>query len=126
MAANAELSESDPAPDTARTVAQYETITGGQDTGCVEADVLSLWRTTGLFPVRHTETADVLTNKIAAYAPVDPHSVLAVHRAIWMTGTAYIGVQLPQSAMEQFQAGRPWTVVPGSPILGGHCILPVG
>jgi hypothetical protein len=57
---------------------------------------------------------------------VTPSSVLAVHRAIAFYGAAFIGVQLPQSAMDQFNAGQPWTVEPGSPILGGHCILPVG
>lgn len=94
----------------------YDPATGQNDTGCVEAEVLQLWRTSGLFGGQ----------KIEAFAPVEPHSVLAVHRAIAFYGASYIGVQLPQSAEEQFQAGKPWTVVPDSPIVGGHCIVPVG
>ncbi len=105
----------EPTFNTAQVEQQYWEITGGVDTGCVEADVLRLWRTRGLFG----------GHKIAAFAPVEANNILAVHRAIAFYGTAYIGVQLPESAQAQFRAGEPWTVMDDSPILGGHCIVPV-
>jgi hypothetical protein len=116
VAANAQVAMSDPVPADTEVIDQYYAITGGQDTGCVEADVLKLWHTKGLFG----------GNKIAGYAPVNPRDVTAIKQAIAFYGAAYIGVALPQSAQQQFGAGQPWTVVPGSPILGGHCIVLVG
>lgn len=94
---------------------QYFEITGGPDSGCVEAEVLQLWHTKGLFNGQ----------KCGPFAPVPPRNVVAVHRAIAFYGAAYIGVALPESAQQQFAAGRPWEVVPGSPVEGGHCIVPV-
>lgn len=117
LAADAEVGEHDPAPDTPQAKAQYFAITGGQDTGCVEADVLKLWYRAGLFSP---------ANRVAGYAPVDPRDVTAVHQAIDLYGAAYIGVQLPESAQQQFADGEPWTVDPDSPIEGGHCIVLVG
>src|SRR5208283_2701894 len=46
--------------------------------------------------------------------------------AVYLLYGAYIGIQVPQSAMDQFNAGQPWTIVLGSPIEGGHCIYIVG
>ena len=93
----------------------YDPATGQNDTGCNENAVLELWRTKGLFT----------GHRIAAHAPVPINDVLAVHRAIAFYGGCYIGIACPQSAQQQFQDGKPWTVVPGSPIAGGHCIVPV-
>ena len=93
----------------------YDPATGQNDTGCNENAVLELWRTQGLFT----------GHRIAAHAPVPINDVLAVHRAIAFYGGCYIGIACPQSAQQQFQDGKPWTVVPGSPIVGGHCIVPV-
>ena len=93
----------------------YDPATGANDTGCNENAVLELWRTSGLFN----------GHRIAAHAPVPINDILAVHRAIALYGGACIGIACPQSAQQQFQDGKPWTVVPGSPIVGGHCIVPV-
>ena len=41
-------------------------------------------------------------------------------------GGAYLGIQCPASAQQQFAAGQPWSYVPDSPIEGGHCIVAVG
>lgn len=116
VAANTEVGESDPIPSDPEIQSQYFAITGGADEGCVEADVLQLWHQSGLFG----------DNRIAGYAPVNPADLVGLHQAIAFYGSAYIGVALPQSAMDQFQAGQDWTVVPGSPIEGGHCIVLVG
>ncbi|HEX7355257.1 MAG TPA: hypothetical protein VF288_10545 [Mycobacteriales bacterium] len=113
---DSEVSEHDPVPNADDVIDQYLRITGGQDTGCVEADVLSLWHRSGLFGGA----------PIAGYAPVDPRDIIAVHQAIAFYGGAYLGVTLPESAEEQFADGARWTVEPGSPVLGGHCVVAVG
>ena len=116
VAANADVDASDVVPTDDEIKTQYFALTGGQDSGCVEADVLKAWYTTGLFGG---------TNKIAGYVPCDK-TLKEMHCSIAMYGASYVGVQLPESAQEQFGNGQPWTVVPGSPIEGGHCIIFVG
>jgi hypothetical protein len=115
MAWNAEVNKADHVPTDAEISSTYFALTGGADSGCVEADVLQTWQRDGLFG-----------NRIAGYAPVRPGDVEGLHQAIAFYGAAYLGVALPASAQQQFANGAPWTVVPGSPIEGGHCVLAVG
>ncbi len=112
---DAEVKEADPVPTVGAVVSEYFRLSGGQDTGLNEASVLQTWRSGGLFG-----------RKIAAYAPVDHHRLLAIHQAVAFYGGCYLGIQCPQSAQEQFAAGEPWTVVDDSPIEGGHCIVALG
>lgn len=112
---NAEVHEADAVPSVTDVVDTYFELTTGEDSGLVEHTVLQEWYSTGLWG-----------NRIAGYAPVDPKDLTALHQAIAFYGAAYVGVQLPQSAQTQFGAGQPWAVEPGSPILGGHCIVFVG
>ena len=122
LATSAEVSGHELAPTDSEIEQQYFEITGGEDSGCVEAEVLKLWHTQGLFAV-DSPTQCSAPDKIAGYAPVNPKDVTAVHQAVAFYGACYIGVALPESAQQQFGAGQPWTVVPGSPIEGGHCIV---
>ena len=112
---NAELAQRDAVPTDAEIETEYFELTGGADAGCVEADVLAQWHRHGLFG-----------HRIAGYAPIETHDHVGLHQAIAFYGAAYLGVALPASAQEQFAAGHAWTVVPNSPIEGGHCILAVG
>lgn len=119
---NSEVEEEIPVPDSDEVVAEYFTLEYGspvpdpsEDNGLSEADVLASWHTEGLFG-----------SKIAAYAPVYYKDIIAVHQAIALYGGALFGIQVPQSAQEQFEAGQPWTYEPDSPILGGHAIAPLG
>lgn len=45
--------------------------------------------------------------------------------AMELFGGLSSGMECPKSALEQFQEGKPWTVVPGSEIAGGHAIWKV-
>ncbi len=112
---NSDLGEPDPRPDDAQMEATYLTMTGGQDTGLNEQNVLTTWQREGLFG-----------NKIAAFAPFNPQSITTMHQVVAFYRGAYLGIQCPQSAQQQFAEGKPWTYVPGSPIEGGHCIVAVG
>jgi hypothetical protein len=124
-AENALLRTKDARPDLTDLEAQYHELSP-DDTGCVLATVLQTWRTSGLFAM----PAGV--NKISQYAPFDQRSRSELHQVIAFTGTAYLGIACPQSAQQQFakqlRTGDlvPWTVVEGSPMAGGHCIVAVG
>lgn len=43
--------------------------------------------------------------------------------ALELFGCLYEGMECPESALAQFQEGKVWTPVAGSPIAGGHCII---
>jgi hypothetical protein len=110
-----EVTEDDLVPSSDEVVKEYFSLTGGQDSGLNEANVLQTWHRSGLFG-----------HKIEAYAPVSPSNLVEIQQTIAYYGGAYFGIQCPQSAQEQFQNGQPWTYVPGSPIEGGHCIDGLG
>jgi len=79
------------------------------DNGTVIADALDYWLKVG-----------IAGHKILAYAQVqDPTKIFAAMRVF---GGMMIGVNFPQSAMDQFNAGKPWSVVRKSPIIGGHAV----
>ena len=82
------------------------------DNGAVEQDVLAYVQKHGIG--RH---------KILAYAQVDHTNPDEMKTALNLFGSVYLGAQMPQSAMDQTNAGEPWTPVPGSPIEGGHCFV---
>lgn len=93
-------------------VSGYNPETGDNDNGAVVQDVLEYWRTHG-----------IAGHKIRAYAELSGiDNFHAVRTALDLFGTVYLGVQVPQSAMEQFDNGEPWSVVSGSPIEGGHAV----
>lgn len=112
---NAEVSEHDAVPADQAVVDAYLAYTGGEDVGANISQVLRMWQRKGLFG-----------QKIAAFAPVNEKSIADLHMAIAFYGNCKIGIQCPESAQEQFGEGKPWTVVPGSPIEGGHDIELVG
>jgi len=112
---NADLDEQDPRPADGEIQATYFSLTGGQDTGLNEQQVLQTWQSTGLFG-----------NKIAAFAPFSTSNIVEMHQAVAFYRGAYLGIQCPQSAQQQFSEGKPWTYVPGSPVEGGHAICAVG
>lgn len=90
------------------------------DQGSNVRDVARFRRSTGMIDAlghRH---------KIAAFVAVNPGVSAHVRAATYLFETLGIGFQVPSSAMDQFQAGQPWTVVHGSPIEGGHYVCGVG
>lgn len=102
-------------------LAEYTRITGfnpndpSTDQGTMIQDGLDDLRKNGLS-----------FHMIAAFAQLDVKNMEDVKLAVAEFGAVSIGFKFPQSAMDQFNAGQPWTVVSGSPIEGGHCVLVVG
>ncbi len=103
-------------PSTDAVVRAYFRATGGQDSGLVEANVLREWATSGLWGSR-----------IGGYVPAQAQNVEQLRRAMAAYGAVYLGVNLPEEAERQFEAGEPWTIdgKPTQPI-GGHAVPAVG
>ncbi|MFI0900553.1 hypothetical protein [Streptomyces sp. NPDC020983] len=105
-------------PTTEHVVGMYSAITGynpkrpSSDTGAYCQDVLGYWRKTGLEG-----------HKIVAYAALDPSNLTEIKQAIATFGTVYVGLNFPDTAMDQFDAGEPWDVVRGARVEGGHCVI---
>ena len=68
-------------------------------------------------------------HKIDAYVLVDPKNITRVNAALYLFGGLYGGIALSNTAMEQIDQGKPWTVsdtslrgdaAPWS--AGGHCV----
>jgi hypothetical protein len=94
----------------------YDPVTGMNDNGAVELDVLNYWRKTG-----------IASRMIEGYASIDPPNTAQVCQAIYLFGGVYIGFEVPQSAMDQFDAGQAWDVVANDGgIQGGHAVPVMG
>jgi hypothetical protein len=92
----------------------YDPATGANDTGLVVQDVLNDWVKNGIGG-----------HKALAFAQVDLSNAAEVKAAIAIFGWVYLGINFPASAMDQFNAGKPWDVVKGARIEGGHAV-PLG
>jgi hypothetical protein len=115
-------------PDSA-TLLSYEKVGGyvpgdpSTDQGALIPDALAYLKATGM--VGHT---------IANYGSIDASQVAKIKTAIAEFGAVDFGVNLPNSAQAQFQAGLDagtmpvWDYDPSADntIEGGHCILGVG
>lgn len=63
---------------------------------------------------------------IGAYLKLQPKNWNQLMEASFIFGIAGIGFEFPDSAMDQFNEGQPWTVVQGAQIEGGHYVPVVG
>lgn len=89
--------------------------TNPTDTGTDLDTMLKFWRRTGMVDAngkRHT---------IAAYVEMEPQNLDQLWVATFLFQGATLGWNLPNSAMEQTQAGQPWDVTSDQSIAGGHC-----
>jgi hypothetical protein len=96
----------------------YNPVTGANDNGAQEIDVLNYWRQTG-----------IANDKIGAYVALEPSNHTHVMDAVYMFEGCYIGLALPTSAQAQTQNHQPWSVPPGGPTgdgkpgsWGGHAV----
>lgn len=99
-------------------LAAYSAITGfnpadpSTDQGTDPLDALKYWRSHG-----------IAGHKIGAFVEVDVSKPNEVKWAVELFGGLYSAIDFPSSAMDEFNAGKPWTVVPGATIEGGHMVL---
>ena len=96
----------------------YNPVTGSNDNGAVEVDVLNYWRQSG-----------IAGHLIGAYMALEPSNHSHIMDSVYIFGGCYIGMQLPISAQAQTQNHQPWSVPPGGAIgdgkpgsWGGHAV----
>lgn len=92
-----------------RAAAQYRRKTGIEDSGYLTPKEPE--------PSRH---------RIGAYLWLERGDVDQFWAALHTFSVAGIGYELPESAEQQFSEGKPWDVVRGSPIAGGHYVPAIG
>jgi hypothetical protein len=88
------------------------------DQGTDMATAAGYWRKTGIL-----DAAGSL-HKSEAFGVVNAWDDIL--KCIYAFGAVSLGVQLPQSAVTQFNNRMPWTYKKGSQPLGGHCITGCG
>jgi len=86
------------------------------DKGTNTRVALSYRRKTGLIDARGKR------HKIGAYVSLELGNMSQLLEALYLFGMVGIGIQFPDSAMDQFNAGKPWSVVPGPKPNEGHYI----
>ncbi len=107
-------------------LSDYSKVTGfnpsdpSSDKGTDMSVAASYRRKTGIVD------ADGKRHKVAAYLALGVGNLDDVKLACYLFGAVGIGVKFPASAMDQFNKGQPWSVVPGSKIEGGHYVPLVG
>jgi hypothetical protein len=98
-------------------VSGYDPATGDNDNGAQMQDVLAYMRSAGL--PDNQGSAHPVISYAALGAPSD---VTLLSECLKTFGTVYLGIACPRSALDQFDAGEPWTVQAGSPVEGGHAV----
>ena len=98
-------------------VSGYDPATGANDNGAQLADVCRYMVKTGA-----VDKAGKV-HKLAAWAEIGDYSNLRLlKRTLNAFGANYLAIQVPSSAMQQFNAGQPWRYVGDQNIEGGHAI----
>lgn len=98
-------------------IAGYDPTTGANDNGADMRNVLNYCYTTGV------TDADGNVHKIGGFCALQAGDWTQMLEALEVFDVVSIGIEFPQSAMDQFNAGQPWTYVASSPIEGGHDIM---
>jgi hypothetical protein len=86
------------------------------DKGSEVREVLSYRRKTGVVDAAGKR------HKIGAFVKLEPKNLTHIYQAMYLFETVGIGIKFPGTAMEQFHEGKPWSVVSGAQIEGGHYV----
>jgi hypothetical protein len=90
----------------------YMHLTGGVDSGLKELDVLNYW-----------QSNLVGGDKILAFTSIDEKNHTHVQQSIQLFGGVYLGFQVQQNCIQEFNARKPWT--PGPLTQDGHAVFAV-
>lgn len=104
-------------------LATYVEVSGGTADGAEMLQVLRFWRRSG-----------ISNRKLNAYVALDPHNGRNLRSTVFLFGAAYIGLDLPDFAVQQASSReRAWTVSPAGATgenaprgANGHCVAVVG
>lgn len=98
----------------------FDPKSGSNDNGTDMREAMNYRRKNGLIDVNDDR------HKIAAYVALEPGNWNHVMEALYLFGVVAIGIEFPDTAFDQFERGKPWTVRPGANIEGGHYVPLVG
>jgi hypothetical protein len=97
-------------------ISGYDPVTGANDNGCAMTDVNEYIIKNGF-----------AGREVLGAVEIDFTNRIEVEQGIYLFGAVDCGVNLPQSAMDQFNAGQNWDVVPDDGgIIGGHDVPYLG
>lgn len=65
-------------------------------------------------------------HQVGAYLDLPVGNTDLIKQAAYLFSAVGLGIQFPDSAMDQFNAGKPWSVKRGAQIDGGHYVPVVG
>lgn len=100
--------------------AEYFKLTGGPDSGLVEAVVLKAWV---------AAPAGLFGHELAAFAPIKVKQTKTIMQGVSLCGAVYTGVEVPAPAEQQFADHKPWALThtaADDDIIGGHAVPIVG
>jgi hypothetical protein len=104
-------------------ISDYSAVTGyspdkpGSDQGTDVRAALGYRQGTGLIDIKDTR------HKIGAYLALEPGNINDLLEALYLFGAVGIGIEVPGSAIDQFNGGQPWSVAHGKQtIQGGHYV----
>lgn len=86
------------------------------DQGSNVREVLGYRRKTGIVDAAQKR------HKIGAFVKLEPKNLAQIYQAMYLFQAVGIGIEFPDSAMQQFHEGKPWSVVEGARIEGGHYV----
>lgn len=107
-------------------LSDYSAVTGynpadpSTDQGTDMQQAASYRRTTGILD------ATGVRHKVGAYVAIKAGDLSEIALAAYLFGAVGIGFRCPSSMEDQFDQGKPWQVVPGDIIVGGHYVPCVG
>lgn len=96
-------------------VTGFDRATGANDNGTVMVDALNYMQTTG-----------IAGHKILGWGQIDHTNRLHRNLGVDLFGGTLVGVNFPQSAMSQFEQGKPWRMVQFDQSDSGHAIFHPG
>lgn len=107
-------------------LSDYSAVTGfdpndpNTDQGTDVRSAVQYWQKTGVVDGQGRR------HKIGAYAWLTPGDYDELMKACFLFEFVGIGFSVQQAQMDQFNQGKPWDYVPGSPNIGGHYVVPTG
>jgi hypothetical protein len=110
----------------AAVISDYSAATGyvigddNTDVGTEPRQAYLYRQATGIIDANQTR------HKIGAFVALTAGDVQELLTAAFWFECVGIGIQFPDTAMDQFDRGEPWDVVPGAKIEGGHYIVGTG
>lgn len=110
----------------ANAIADYSAITGyvpgddSTDQGTDPLQAAKYFQSTGVVDAAGAR------HKVNGSVVLQTGDLTELALALWLFDGCSICVDLPQSAEDQFGAGQVWTLVPGSPSVGGHDVMGMG